>query len=93
MHTDEPPTYIHTNAIYKTPKRNKNFFKIMVEVDAGIFYNKSAKSKGRKAKRKGQSYVVVTLSLLTRKRHQIQEELKRRVHLLSVAVSSQLIQH
>ena len=37
----------------------------MVEVDAGIFYNKSAKSKGRKAKRKGQSYVVVTLSLLT----------------------------
>ena len=65
----------------------------MVEVDTGIFYNKSAKSKGRKAKRKGQSYVVVTLSLLTRKRHQIQEELKRRVHLLSVAVSSQLTEH
>ena len=37
----------------------------MVEVDAGIFYNKSAKSKDRKVARKGQSYVVVTLSLLT----------------------------
>ena len=36
----------------------------MVEVDAGIFYNKSAKSKGRKAKRKGQSYEQDTLSLL-----------------------------
>ena len=46
-------------------KEIKIFFKIMVEVDTGIFYNKSAKSKGRKAKRKGQSYVVVTLSLLT----------------------------
>ena len=22
----QPPTYIHTNAIYKTPKRNKNIF-------------------------------------------------------------------
>ena len=49
----------------KLLKEIKIFFKIMVEVDAGIFYNKSAKSKGRKAKRKGQSYVVVTLSLLT----------------------------
>ena len=31
----------------------------MVEVDAGIFYNKSAKSKDRKVKRKGQSYVEI----------------------------------
>ena len=37
----------------------------MVEVDAGIFYDKDAKSKDRKVKRTGQSYVVVTLSLLT----------------------------
>ncbi|MCR0501448.1 hypothetical protein MKC61_21820 [[Clostridium] innocuum] len=28
----------------------------MVEVDAGIFYNKDAKSKDRKVARKGQSY-------------------------------------
>ena len=40
-------------------KEIKIFFKIMVEVDTGIFYNKSAKSKGRKAKRKGQSYVEI----------------------------------
>ena len=37
----------------------------MVEVDAGIFYNINAKSKDRKVARKGQSYVVGTLSLLT----------------------------
>ncbi len=35
----------------------------MVEVDAGIFYNKSAKSKDRKVARKGQSYEQDTLSL------------------------------
>ena len=40
-------------------KEIKIFFKIMVEVDAGIFYNKSAKSKDRKVKRKGQSYVEI----------------------------------
>ncbi|CDC85658.1 putative uncharacterized protein [Erysipelotrichaceae bacterium CAG:64] len=37
----------------------------MVEVDAGIFYNKDAKSKDRKVKRKGQSIFHITLSLLT----------------------------
>ena len=31
----------------------------MVEVDAGIFYNIGAKSKDRKVKRKGQSYVEI----------------------------------
>ena len=31
----------------------------IVEVDAGIFYNKDAKSKDRKVKRKGQSYVEI----------------------------------
>ena len=36
----------------------------MVEVDAGIFYNKDAKSKDRKVARKGQSYEQDTLSLL-----------------------------
>ena len=40
-------------------KEIKIFFKIMVEVDAGIFYNKDAKSKDRKVKRKGQSYVEI----------------------------------
>ena len=40
-------------------KEIKIFFKIMVEVDTGIFYNKSAKSKDRKVKRKGQSYVEI----------------------------------
>ena len=45
-------------------KEIKIFFKIMVEVDTGIFYNKSAKSKDRKVARKGQSYEQDTLSLL-----------------------------
>ena len=31
----------------------------IVEVDSGIFYNKDAKSKDRKVKRKGQSYVEI----------------------------------
>ena len=37
----------------KLLKEIKIFFKIMVEVDAGIFYKKDAKSKDRKVKRKG----------------------------------------
>ncbi|MCR0325773.1 hypothetical protein MKA33_22600, partial [[Clostridium] innocuum] len=48
----------------KLLKEIKIFFKIMVEVDTGIFYNKSAKSKDRKVARKGQSYEQDTLSLL-----------------------------
>ena len=65
MHTDEPPTYIHTNAIYKTLKDLKFIFKIMVDSIQEYFIIKVRKPEMTQSRISvDRAYEQDTLSLL-----------------------------